>query len=291
MYLDNKFEVEPPPPRFCSLAKFVEGNDIARKSFKRQRPTSKLSKTEANVNRQSILMEESEDKMPSSKGSQNSLNKMEKELSNESVSKDAEDEKIKEDGCKFPRVSVIVEPPSPVLTEQIRSERLERIRIEIEGDTDPDLDLLCSKADRLSSSDRTVSNNSSSSNLLGIGSEAFLTRSPAATRRISCCSMLNPVEAAALAAAAATSKFYSEAAAEKREERKEENNRKMPIINPLVRLPSWPNVTTGGGFISKCLLANADTLCAAVSPLIDPDETLSEGFYERCVMNNYFGIG
>ncbi|KAG5893218.1 hypothetical protein JTB14_025622 [Gonioctena quinquepunctata] len=51
------------------------------------------------------------------------------------------------------------------------------------------------------------------------------------------------------------------------------------------------DVNTGGGFISKCLLANADTLCAAVSPLIDPDETLSEGFYERCVMNNYFGIG
>lgn len=26
------------PPRFCSLAKFVEGNDIARGSFKRLRP-------------------------------------------------------------------------------------------------------------------------------------------------------------------------------------------------------------------------------------------------------------
>lgn len=49
--------------------------------------------------------------------------------------------------------------------------------------------------------------------------------------------------------------------------------------------------TSGGGFISKCLLANADTLCAAVSPLMDPEETLMEGFYERCVMNNYFGIG
>lgn len=51
------------------------------------------------------------------------------------------------------------------------------------------------------------------------------------------------------------------------------------------------DVTSGTGFISKCLLANADTLCAAVSPLIDPDETLLEGFFERCVMNNYFGIG
>lgn len=43
--------------------------------------------------------------------------------------------------------------------------------------------------------------------------------------------------------------------------------------------------------ISKCLLANADALCAAVSPLMDPDEILLEGFFERCVMNNYFGIG
>lgn len=37
-------------------------------------------------------------------------------------------------------------------------------------------------------------------------------------------------------------------------------------------------------------MANADTLCAAVSPLMDPDETL-QGYYEKCVMNNYFGIG
>lgn len=62
-------------------------------------------------------------------------------------------------------------------------------------------------------------------------------------------------------------------------------------IKVITILWNFTDVSTGGGFISKCLLANADTLCAAVSPLIDPDETLSEGFYERCVMNNYFGIG
>ncbi|KAH8329803.1 hypothetical protein KR074_010420 [Drosophila pseudoananassae] len=71
----------------------------------------------------------------------------------------------------------------------------------------------------------------------------------------------------------------------------EEAGRKLPIINPLVRLPNWPNLANGGGFISKCLLANADTLCAAVSPLMDPDETLLAGYHEKCVMNNYFGIG
>jgi len=96
----------------------------------------------------------------------------------------------------------------------------------------------------------------------------------------------------------------------------EETGRKLPIINPLVRLPNWPSkdhfipnshkfsllqfhklmifspdLSNGGGFISKCLLANADTLCAAVSPLMDPDETLLAGYHEKCVMNNYFGIG
>lgn len=58
----------------------------------------------------------------------------------------------------------------------------------------------------------------------------------------------------------------------------------IPLITTI-------DITNGTGFISKCLLANADTLCAAVSPLMDPDETLMEGYYEKCVMNNYFGIG
>ncbi|XP_073982578.1 diacylglycerol kinase eta isoform X5 [Rhodnius prolixus] len=67
-------------------------------------------------------------------------------------------------------------------------------------------------------------------------------------------------------------------------------DKKLPIINPLVRLPSWPNIT-GSGIVSKVLLANADALCAAAVPLMDPQETILEGFRERCVMNNYFGIG
>ncbi|CAH1398898.1 unnamed protein product [Nezara viridula] len=66
--------------------------------------------------------------------------------------------------------------------------------------------------------------------------------------------------------------------------------KKLPIINPLVRLPTWPNIS-GPGLVSKVLLANADALCAAAVPLMDPQETLLEGFREKCVMNNYFGIG
>ncbi|XP_049305462.1 diacylglycerol kinase eta-like [Bactrocera dorsalis] len=71
----------------------------------------------------------------------------------------------------------------------------------------------------------------------------------------------------------------------------EDGARKMPIINPPVRLPNWPTLANSSGFISKCLPANADALCAAVSPLMDPVETLLAGYHEKCVMNNYFGIG
>ncbi|XP_030758275.1 diacylglycerol kinase eta-like [Sitophilus oryzae] len=300
VYLDNRLEYDQ-PRKYCSLAQFVEGSDIARRSFKR-RATNKTSKTEANVTRQSTLLEETESIAASHRSSTTSLNKLEKELSNVSAStvkaaldRDSDTEKDI-DKCKFPQVSVIVEPPSPILTEQMRCERIETIRIEIEGvPPDDDLDFghpaLGPRADKLSVSD--VSNNSSTTNLLTVDHDYAPMRSPAATRRISCCSMLNPQEAAALAAAAATTKFYqdSEKKDRKAEDKEPKRKRKLPIINPLVRLPSWPNVTTSRGFISKCLLANADTLCAAVSPLMDPEETLMEGFYERCVMNNYFGIG
>lgn len=139
----------------------------------------------------------------------------------------------------FPQVSVIVEPPSPDLNEQIRTERMEKISIEI--DEDYDLRNVTTK-ERLSTSDITNSNNSSNSNLLGIDNEHFLSCSPAATRRISCCSMLNTNEAAILAAAAATSKFYTdEHKKEKKEDRESEKKKQLPIINPLVRLPSWPS--------------------------------------------------
>ncbi|KAK9878461.1 hypothetical protein WA026_022100 [Henosepilachna vigintioctopunctata] len=287
---NRAFMTYPEPKRYCSLARFVEGNDIDRRSFKRPKPTRRKSES-AKEQRQNVLNEEIEG--PTPKGSTTSLNKLEKELSNLSnkTIKAAETEASGADSSgKFPQINVIVEPPSPIHNEVLRSEGLDKFKVEIEVtdcDVEKELINLQTKSEKLSTSDLT-SNASSSSNLLAIDNEHFLTRSPAATRRISCCSMLNPTDAAVLAAAAATSKFYDE----KKEPKKEEKpNRKMPIINPLVQLPTWPNVSSGGGFISKCLLANADTLCAAVSPLIDPDESFKDGYYERSVMNNYFGIG
>lgn len=66
--------------------------------------------------------------------------------------------------------------------------------------------------------------------------------------------------------------------------------REFPIINPLTSLPMWPNLNKDS-LIGKVLLANADALCAAASPLMDIEEMSLEGFEEKCVMNNYFGIG
>ncbi|KAL3282891.1 hypothetical protein HHI36_006049, partial [Cryptolaemus montrouzieri] len=67
------FMTYPEPKKYCSLARFVEGNDIDRRSFKRPK-TSRRKSESAKEQKQSVL--------PSPKGSLTSLNKMEKELSN-----------------------------------------------------------------------------------------------------------------------------------------------------------------------------------------------------------------
>ncbi|XP_022246674.1 LOW QUALITY PROTEIN: diacylglycerol kinase eta-like [Limulus polyphemus] len=73
-------------------------------------------------------------------------------------------------------------------------------------------------------------------------------------------------------------------------ERNPVETRHFPIINPLTSLPLWPNLNRDS-LVGKVLLANADALCAAVSPLMDIEEMPVEGYEEKCVMNNYFGIG
>jgi diacylglycerol kinase (ATP) len=121
VYLDNKLESE--PTRYCSLAQFVEGNDIARRSFKRVRSTTKISKTEANVNRQSTLMEESE---VTPIGSHSNLNKLEKELSNVSTSTlkaleaEAEEEK-KEEAVETPKNPEETETTEKPTTETVNA--------------------------------------------------------------------------------------------------------------------------------------------------------------------------
>ncbi|PBC27558.1 Diacylglycerol kinase eta [Apis cerana cerana] len=169
-----------------------------------------------------------------------------------------------------PTISVIINPPSPSMS------------IESQHDSDAEY--------KMNPYLRRHTNESMERLSVELPELGF---SPQATRRISSGSLLKASEVVSLAATAAR---FGGSNASLRHERvksvdKTEDVKKLPIINPLVQLPMWPNVSGGTGLISQALLANADALCAAVSPLMDPDETLMEGYFERCVMNNYFGIG
>lgn len=167
-----------------------------------------------------------------------------------------------------PAISVIIDPPSPSLSIRSSLNNQENNR-------------------KLNRRDSACSMEKLSVELPELGF------SPQATRRISSGSLLKASEVVSLAQTAA--RFGGSCMSLKHDRTKSvdktEEVKKLPIINPLVQLPMWPNVSGGGGLISQALLANADALCAAVSPLMDPDETLTEGYFERCVMNNYFGIG
>ncbi|KAF3430010.1 hypothetical protein E2986_08158 [Frieseomelitta varia] len=165
-----------------------------------------------------------------------------------------------------PTISVIINPPSPSMS--------------IESQHDSDVEYKMNPYLRRHTCEISVE----------LPESGF---SPQATRRISSGSLLKASEVVSLAATAAR---FGGSSVSLRHERvksvdKTEDVKKLPIINPLVLSPMWPNISGGTGLISQALLANADALCAAVSPLMDPDETLMEGYFERCVMNNYFGIG
>ncbi|XP_068687349.1 diacylglycerol kinase delta-like isoform X1 [Montipora foliosa] len=55
-------------------------------------------------------------------------------------------------------------------------------------------------------------------------------------------------------------------------------------------LKERPSEGLVGSLIGRALLANADALCAAATPMMNNAFDV-EGYTERCVMNNYFGIG
>ncbi|KAK0087488.1 hypothetical protein PV325_000929 [Microctonus aethiopoides] len=250
------------PKKYCSLAQFVEGNDIARRSFKKSskyisaiaKECPRLAHEEFEHECQAHELEDGKIDLLSPvccfTVAQDPIKPVEKSLAN------------------FPpTISVIVDPPSP------------SISIANPVQHEESFGLQC----RVGSMEK-----------LCVELPAELGFSPQATRRISSGSLLKASEVVSLAATAA--KLGGSSMSLRNIDRlkstdKTEDTKKLPIINPLVRLPMWPNVSGGTGLISQALMANADALCAAVSPLMDPDETLMEGYFERCCMNNYFGIG
>lgn len=347
--ITNQSATATEPIRYCSLAQFVEGNDIARKSFKRFSRTTRsasitskkqlsssnnftcgiddVDNVQIEYSDEECLAMGSEDfcnlttaEKPIECDKSNLLNtikiQIQGSLSDLSVEteyeipkgrtsgridyknaiiSDAEDNEDKDgrDNEKFP--NIVIDPASPKLNDHLRVIRGSEYRRH--SSHTPGATLTPREIDV----NRRHSNHNP--NLLGLDSEhvRFLNCSPAASRRISCGTLFKNNEGLPFAntrnifgsrrSIRRDSKQREKDDDDKKKDEKEEKAKTLPIINPLVRLPSWPNVQSGAGFISKCLLANADTLCSMACPLMDPDETLLEGFYEKSVMNNYFGIG
>ncbi|XP_013118346.1 diacylglycerol kinase eta isoform X2 [Stomoxys calcitrans] len=323
------------PPRFCSLAQFVEGSDIARQSFKQHSLDEVTVATTAITSSVHTLTttsgHQSEDDLSTATAIRIEVSDTTTSTSclKSSPKKSIPGQDVKritfDDSCKkesfddvtphHPQISVVVRPPTPLRGDAIRPlnpdacSSLLAIRVpsEIRRHSSHATSLTVREFDK----DKDRRHSGFNPNYLSLDPEhnRFLNSSPAASRRISCGSLFKPNEAlpnlqnfkgskASLFTGSSLFGFDHFGTGPEKEDKEKkdktptEENRKLPIINPIVKLPNWPNLTGGGsGFISKCLLANADTLCAAVSPLMDPDETLLAGYHEKCVMNNYFGIG
>lgn len=308
-------------PRFCSLAKFVEGNDIARKSFKRPArgacrgvgsaatgftnrlsvgenqyeniktlarnllpvhgSPSDVSVSETDTVRSSGFeyrklvsapnADDEDDSLPDDELGERSSSDNDDERHEDDTHREEEEEEEEEDGGEneeeelaeggrdeldkddrseksfqlpgIPTINVVVEPPSPALSDELRSLRVPEIRRHSEHT--PNL-----LAPREIDINRRHSNNNP--NLLGFDSEhiRFLNCSPAASRRISSGSLLFKPEGLGSSKSNIFSSnlglFGIDKDAEGKEdkrnkEEKEEKVKKLPIINPLVRLPSWPS--------------------------------------------------
>lgn len=325
----NQSATDTEPIRYCSLAQFVEGNDIARKSFKKTNRTTRSasisSKKQLSSSNNFTSSEDVEEfdnliindtmttaEKPIECDKSNLLNTIKIQIqgsmsdlsveteyeipkaTNERIDyknailTDAMDDEDKDDRDNEKRtgISFLIEPASPIMSNHLRALRGSEYRRH--SSHTPGASLTPKEID----ANRRHSNHNP--NLLSLDPEhvRFLNCSPAASRRISCGTLFKNSDG--LPFANARNIFSSRKSVSKNEDEEKKKDQKpktLPIINPLVRLPSWPNVQSGAGFISKCLLANADTLCSLACPLMDPDETLLEGFYEKSVMNNYFGIG
>ncbi|XP_028165995.1 diacylglycerol kinase eta [Ostrinia furnacalis] len=295
-YIENATKVEE-QIKYCSLAQFEEGSDIARKSFRKQLKKS-IKKRVADDSSVKHLLPTTEELKDDDFGKccHSSLTMI---PLNQHCEKKADGVQLQIPA--FPQVSVVVEPPSPSHSEDRKSLKNNGSRMAsvLSDIFDQGTDTLSVHSPEPSIATARERRQSDNPNLLSSDPEygKFLSCSPAATRRISCGSLFKPGEPdndlSQSRLSTSVSSIWGEGGAMSGmgSSKTEVNDKakKLPIINPLVQLPAWPHVTQG--FISQCLLANADALCAAVSPLMDPDETLLEGFYERAVMNNYFGIG
>lgn len=264
------------PKRYPSLAQFDIENDIARKSFKRQKSLKSASfkrrqdalKLEQENNKlmdaiqiqiqgsHSDLSEPEQETVKESKSKPPNLKLDESNLIDEGASGGCDEAKYSKETSekdeikkkRIPHISFVIEPPSPSMSDhELRSAKLNEIR----RHSSHTPSLLAPKDIEMN---RRHSGNNP--NLLGLDREhvKFLSCSPAATRRISVGSLFKPNEGIPLSLGASKSNIYGgstmfgereknseERKREKEREKERMMNKRLPIINPLVQLPSWPS--------------------------------------------------
>lgn len=188
-YIENASKVEE-QIKYCSLAHFEEGNDIARKSFKKQLRKS-LKKREQDVSLIHLLPKTTEE----------TLSVKEAETPNclEPPRLICEDQRTVPDIGGFPQVSVVVEPPSPSHSEDKKSLKTcaSRMASVLSDIFDHGTDTLSVNSPEPNIGNTRERRSSDNPRLLGqTDSEygKFLSCSPAATRRISCGSLFKPGE-------------------------------------------------------------------------------------------------
>lgn len=201
--IDNRCNGDPEQPiRYCSLAQFVEGNDIARKSFKRPKQKSasinKLKQQqnqllgdtiEIQIQGSHIDLSDTRPTIPTitttdtaSSLTASSLTTTATTVVTASEVKHIsfqEDTKSGDEQPKIPKFNIIVEPPSPVINDELRAQRISEYRRH--SSHAPSLH------PRQYEKEKDRRHSGYNPNLLGLDSEhmRFLNCSPAASRRIS----------------------------------------------------------------------------------------------------------
>lgn len=193
-YIENAAKVEE-QIKYCSLAHFEEGNDIARKSFKKQMRKS-LKKRVVEDEKLSLihLLPKTTEETLSVKSTE-TPNYMEppRLICDEHMRQTAPD------GSGFPQVSVVVEPPSPSHSEDKKSLKTcpSRMASVLSDIFDQGTDTLSVNSPEPSIGSTRERRQSDNPRLLGQTDPEygkFLSCSPAATRRISCGSLFKPGE-------------------------------------------------------------------------------------------------
>lgn len=181
--------------KYCSLAQFEEGSDIARKSFRKQLRKSMKKRVPDDTGIKHLLPKTTEELSPLSDESPNTAIHNPPQLK---VPPANEEKKLnlKEPMPTFPQVSVVVEPPSPSHSEDRSIKTCHSRMASVLSDIyDQGTDTLSvySPEPNIRDRERRQSDNP---RLLGSDPEygRFLSCSPAATRRISCGSLFKPGE-------------------------------------------------------------------------------------------------